>query len=129
MKKKGLLKRKAGACTGHVSIAIPEDTIGVTGGATMMEMQQECERHFLPVYGTKAVLAQRLKQHFQEHQHHSSKEAKEYQLFLRLLSTEQEDQQGDPPVHLPLLLLHLLVTGGSQSQNQAIWGHPPHIRM
>ena len=42
----------------------------------MIEMQQECERHFLPVYGTKAVLAQRLKQHFQEHQHHYSKRAK-----------------------------------------------------
>ena len=43
----------------------------------MMEMQQECERHALPpVYGTKVVLAQRLKHHFQEHRHHSSERAK-----------------------------------------------------
>ena len=42
----------------------------------MIEMQQECERHLLPMYGTKAVLAQRLKQHFTEHRHHSSKRAK-----------------------------------------------------
>ena len=42
----------------------------------MIEMQQECERHLLPVYGTKAVLAKRLKKHFEEHQHHSTKRAK-----------------------------------------------------
>ena len=48
-KKQGLLKRKAGSCTGQVSIAISEETIGVTGGATMIEMQQECERHLLPM--------------------------------------------------------------------------------
>ena len=75
-KKQGLLKHKAGSCTGQVPIAISEETIGVTGGATMIEMQQECERHLLPVYGAKAVLTKRLKQHLQEHQHHSSKRAK-----------------------------------------------------
>ena len=75
-KKKGLLKRKAVSCTGQVSIDIPEDTIGVTGGAGMIEMQLECEWRLLPVHGAKAVLAKRLKQHCKEPRHHSAKRAK-----------------------------------------------------
>ena len=76
LKKSKKTKRQAGTCTGQVSIAVAEDTIGVGGGAAMIAMQQECERHFLPVYGTKAVLAKRLKEHFRDHRHHSSKRAK-----------------------------------------------------
>ena len=49
LKKSKKTKRQAGTCTGQVSIAVAEDTIGVGGGAAMIAMQQECERHFLPV--------------------------------------------------------------------------------
>ena len=75
-KKTVLTKRKAGSCTGQVPVHVDVNMLGASAGPGMLAMQQECERHLLPVYGAKKVLAKRLKQHFSDHKHGSSKRAK-----------------------------------------------------
>ena len=75
-KKTVLTKRKAGSCTGQVAVHVDVNMLGASAGPGMLAMQQECELHLLPVYGTKKVLAKRLKQHFRDHKHGSSKRAK-----------------------------------------------------
>ena len=91
----------------------------------MIEMQQECERYLLHMYGTKAVLVQRLKQHFKEHRHHSSKRAKPQNIssffasYQPSISTEQGDQRED--LQLIFLFLFCIFFVDGHLRSEAAW--------